>query len=115
MSRPQPTTDERERWSWFQEVGCLPCRKEERMGVPADVAHETQGGRRTGHEFTFPGCAWHHRGHPPEGMDGAMATAFYGPSFAISKRDFQAAYGTERQLAEETDRIIAELRLRRVG
>lgn len=83
--------------------------------MPAQHCHETQCGRRTGHRFTFPGCPWHHQGQTPDGMDWEQCTALYGPSFAVSKRNFQARYGTERELAEETDTIIAGLRLRRVG
>lgn len=105
----------RDRWSWFPDIGCLPCRKDDRPGEPPDACHETQGGRRTGHEFTFPGCPWHHRGVTPPGMDVETATALYGPSFAVSKRSFEGRYGTEAELAAETDALIAELQLRVVG
>lgn len=115
MSRPQPTVAERERWSWFQDVGCLPCRMEDHHGIPAQHCHETRGGRRTGHRYSFPGCPWHHQGYPPQGMDQEQATALYGPSFAVSKRSFTERYGTERELSDRTDEIIAGLRLRRVG
>jgi hypothetical protein len=48
-------------------------------------------------------------------MDLEQCTALYGPSFAVSKRDFTARYGTERELSDKTDEIIAGLRQRRVG
>jgi Recombination enhancement, RecA-dependent nuclease len=105
----------RERWSWFPDIGCLPCRKEGRFHVPPDTAHETQGGRRTGHEFTFPCCPYHHRGELPDGMDSEIAAALYGPSFAYSKRSFELRYGTELELAQETDALIANLRRQLVG
>jgi hypothetical protein len=101
------TKSERERWSWFQDIGCIACLIDGHPGVPADVAHETNGGRREGHEFTFPLCPFHHRGVLPDGMDGNTARAIYGPSFAYSKRDFEARYGTERRLVEITNDIIA--------
>lgn len=105
----------RDRWSWFPDIGCLPCRKEDHYHVPPDVAHETDGGRRTGHKFTFPGCPWHHRGVLPDGMDVETATALYGPSFAYSKVSFEMRYGSERDLALETDRLIENLQRQVAG
>lgn len=105
----QPTVSEHARWSWFQEIGCIPCIIEGHPGTPSDIAHETRGGRRTGHEYTFPMCPWHHRGVRPEGMDKDQATFALGPSFALSKKAFVARYGTERMLSERTDKLIARL------
>jgi hypothetical protein len=101
------TKAEKRRVSFFQDIGCVPCYLEDHPGTPADNAHETNGGRREGHSFTFPACPWHHRGVTPEGMDSETATALYGPSFAVSKKSFEARYGTERELVEKTDELLA--------
>ncbi len=80
-----------------RELGCIACLLTNGFRE-ADVHHITDCGRRMGHDMTIGLCPHHHRGMPPEGYTDAQATSFLGPSLAISKRDFVAAYGSEMLL-----------------
>ena len=103
-----PTIAHEDRWKWFPEVGCIACLLDDHPNVLPDVAHETNGGRREGHEYTFPLYPYHHRGVLPNGIQPKDAERRLGPSFASSKRRFEARYGTESELVEMTDAIIAK-------
>lgn len=79
-----PTKAEAEWMDRIVECGCLACRQDFNLFVPAEVHHLLRGGHRMGHLFTIPLCPMHHRQGP----------------FARHpwRRRFEARYGTELQL-----------------
>lgn len=97
------TAADDERFRRLGEMGCIVCRQSHGAFVQSEVAHLTDAGRRTGHSRTIPLCPWHHRAVPTGDIAPAQMLIIYGPSFAKSKKDFEAAYGTEEKLLEATD------------
>jgi hypothetical protein len=95
-----------ERFRRLGEMGCIVCRLSHGAFVQSEVAHLTDAGRRTGHERTIPLCPWHHRAVPSGDIPPAQMLIIYGPSFAKSKKDFVAAFGTEESLLEATNRWL---------
>lgn len=108
---PPITRADELRYLAFQDIGCICCVVEGKPLTPAEVHHITQADNQQ----TLPLCPWHHRGVIPSGMSGAMATAFYGPSLAISRRSFEMRYGTEEELLKDLDRRMGKILDREVG
>jgi hypothetical protein len=86
--------------------GCVVCRVSHGAYVDAEVQHLTAGGRRLGHDKTIPLCVWHHRGVCAGSITTPEMTRIYGPSFAHSRKDFEAAFGSEEHLLELTDKWL---------
>lgn len=88
------------RFDRLQRMGCVACLSENIHSQP-DIHHIVSNGYRRlsgGDESTIPLCPWHHRGVPPDDMTLADAESHYGPSLALSKRDFVSRYGRENDL-----------------
>lgn len=100
------TEADKDRFRRLGEMGCIVCRQNYGAFVPSEVAHLTEGGRRTGHDRTIPLCPWHHRAVPSGDLGPEQMRVIYGPSFAKSKKDFVAAFGTEEKLLEDTDKWL---------
>lgn len=86
-------------------LGCIACRIEGRRAA-AEFHHVTDAGRRLGHRYGLPLCAWHHRGQPESGVRPSLAEQVFGPSLARSKRRFDEAYGGEEVLLVEVQRLL---------
>lgn len=99
---------ESERIRMFQRIGCIACKHDGRFNPGFDVHHLTEGGRRLGHWFTIPLCPWHHRGvlecRPVYVTTQDVHRDI--PSLAISRRDFEAKYGTQRELHAEVNQLL---------
>ena len=92
----------------MKELGCLPCRKEGRFAYCPELHHPTEGGRRISDDLMYPCCKWHHQGTlPADCKSSSEAFTKYGPSLAKNKRAYIVAYGTERELLAETERLLA--------
>jgi hypothetical protein len=105
-------------------MGCIACEMEaafaEKRGetpmaqpFPTEAHHLTDRGYRIhsgGHMATLPLEAWHHRGICIEYLTAREMTALYGPSLARSKRNFQATYGSERELLAIIDARLNQTR-----
>lgn len=107
-STGKPTKAEQDRIDKFRWIGCVVSHVF--LGirdVPYDVHHLVEGGKRMGHAFTIPLHPWFHRGVPPEGMDVIETTAFYGPSLALNPKQFRERFGTDRELLDVTNALIA--------
>lgn len=97
------SVDDKARFDKLTQMGCIVCRRAHGAFVQAEVAHMTDCGRRVGHQSSFPLCAWHHRGIGHTGIKTSDMERLYGPSFARSKKDFEAAFGTEADLVQHTN------------
>lgn len=96
------------RFRKLQQIGCIACRS---RGVysQGDVHHLLSGGRRRGHQFTIPACAWHHRGQPPDDLTVAEANRYYGPSLARAPKSFRAEFGDDETLLATVNKLIERL------
>lgn len=100
-----------QRFADIVQVGCICCR---RFGLFADVdihhlnANGHAGQKRRGDEFTIGLCPWHHRGILPPMIP-------VGPSLAKEPRRFREFFGSDAELLMEENRLILELRARRVA
>jgi len=100
------------RFMRLHDIGCLCCIKEGFPGVPVDIHHLVDKGTRElsgGDEATLPLCPWHHRGVPQEGMTVDEMLYRVGPSLRHHHKLFNKIYGSQRDLLEETNRMIEEL------
>ncbi len=93
--------------------GCVVCRIQHGAFVANEVQHLTSGGRRLGHRYTIPLCAWHHRGICSGSITTPEMTRIYGPSFANGRKEFEAAFGSEAHLLDETDKWLGVPKVKR--
>jgi hypothetical protein len=56
-----------------------------------------------GDQSTIPLDAWHHRGICLPGTNARQMAEKYGPSLALSKREFVKVFGTELELLDKTN------------
>jgi hypothetical protein len=99
------------RFDRLQRIGCIACLMEE-IESQADIHHIISKGYRKhsgGDEATIPLCPYHHRGLLPDGMSRMEAEAMYGPSLALSKREFVLHFGTEQTLLALVDAMIEQM------
>jgi len=106
MSKKAPTVEESKRMDKVSRMGCIVTRLSFGAYKDADVHHITSAGRRKGHMYTIPLSPWYHRAVPDGNMTPALMREFYGPSFAESKEEFEARFGTEEYLLEETNKWL---------
>jgi hypothetical protein len=106
----KPTAAQAARFQHIRSIGCIASLLDGRRVTP-EVHHLNQGGyhggKRRGHDFTIGLSPWHHQGIPPEGMNERQALAQLGPSYKLHKMAFRARYGTDDQLLETTNKLIA--------
>lgn len=95
---PAATPNDRKRFLLVQEWGCIACRKMGHHGRLCEIHHIRQGD----HELTIGLCVWHQRAQIE-----SVWSKTLGPSLATNKRAFVLAYGSETQLLEETNTMLA--------
>ncbi len=102
-----PTASESRRLEAVASLWCMPCAMDGWDGVLATVQHVVEGKYRLGHEYTWPGCCWHHLGEPPDSRYTiADAAAHWGPSLQHDLRGFEAVFAPERTLVLITDNLL---------
>jgi Recombination enhancement, RecA-dependent nuclease len=108
----KPTAAQKARWEAMKQIGCVACRQY-RVAAPNDleIHHLNEGGqagrKRRGHDFTVCLCQWHHQGIRPAGMGGRDTEWSYGPSLKLASKDFRRTFGTDDQLLEYQNGLIA--------
>jgi Recombination enhancement, RecA-dependent nuclease len=96
-------TNAERRWmDAITQLGCIVCLMTGRGPTPAEPHHMLRGGRRMGHLFTIPLCPIHHR----SGRDDEEVT-----SRDQCQRRFEARYGSEQSLLDETRRRVEAARM----
>lgn len=111
-STRKPRIADIERFAKLRAIGCIVSRIYFNRWEPAEIHHLVEGRKRLGHQFTIPLSPWFHRGIPPlPNMRPSEATKEIGPSLALSKRDFVSRFKTERELLEETDKLLSVISL----
>jgi hypothetical protein len=112
MSRAHPRVDDIERFAKLYALGCVVSKIYFNRWEPAEIHHLVEGRKRLGHQFTIPLSPWFHRGIPPlHDMRPSDAEKQIGPSLARSKREFTCRFGTERELLERTNNLLADIQL----
>lgn len=93
------------RFDKLQRLGCIACHQ---LGFysAADVHHVLSGGRRTAHKDTIPLCPFHHRGVIPQGWKSEVRERM-GPSLANGSKPFHAQFGTQQELLNKVNELIA--------
>lgn len=81
-------------------LGCIVCRLQGLGDTPAQVHHLLNGNRRIGHLFTIPLCYLHHQSN----RNDAQCTSRH-PG---QRRQFEARYGTEQYLLDETNKLLGD-------
>ena len=90
----------------LQDIGCLACLQDGRVGVPSDMHHPLKG-YRMGEDITVPLCAWHHRGVMPGNPD--EVAKYWGPSLQLHRRAFRQCYGTDEQLLDFAESLLSHM------
>lgn len=106
------TREEALRADAIRDIGCVACRlRFPNIGtVPCEIHHLTIGGlhgqKRRGHEFSIGLCWWHHRGESDsEGKE--RMRRWLGPSYAREPGAFREEFGSDDELLEAQNRLIA--------
>lgn len=113
-SGPAPTKDEAHRIDTFRWIGCVVSyqylkRRDQRNLAQYDVHHLVEGNRRLGHAFTIPLHPWFHRGLIEDGWTAQDMREEFGPSRARNPRDFAARFGSDRELLDVTNQLLAAM------
>lgn len=88
-------------------TGCRACWKCPcTTGLPLEVHHLLDCGRRRGHDFTISLCSWHHRGILIGGKTTEFMEETWGPSVAHGTRLFKDRFGTDDELLAEQNKIL---------
>ena len=113
-STGNPTKAEQARFAKLKAMKCIACTlngkasgDEDYDTVPPEIHHIKSGGRRIGHMATLPLCHWHHQGVPYDGMTAAWLLERVGPSVHKHTKPFRRRYGTEAELLETVNGMIA--------
>lgn len=104
-STGRPTKSEQARFDKLHKIGCIVTRVYFGTFSPCEIHHLVEGNRRLGHEFTIPLTPWYHRG-VVQNISQETAELVYGPSKAISPRQFRERFGSDRELLEMTNALI---------
>lgn len=81
------------------DLGCIVCRNLGYHDSPAEVHHLRDGvgmGQRSTNDEAIPLCPMHHR------------IGGYGVAFHAGKKAFEEKYGSERDLLEQTHKLIGQ-------
>ena len=98
------TKQEKERIYFVKHfMGCAPCILVKYLNSHCDYHHVVEGQRRLGEMVAYGQCLWHHKGIPWEGATRQEMVGILGPSYALSRREFRAKFGTERSLVGLVD------------
>lgn len=112
------TAADLERFRLLHEIGCIVSAVYfNRWRTPGDVHHILCGSRRAAlnqHQRTILLHPWYHRGVPPCDEFGRQlkphqAYELMGPSLFHTKREFVERFGTEAELLEMTNALIARM------
>lgn len=102
-----PTNAEAKRMASVKEGPCLACYLRGMASHGVEAHHLLSGNKRIGHMATVGLCAWHHRAVPFWGMTHAECREEFGPSLAEGSKPFHAAFGSDAELLELQNRLLA--------
>ena len=100
MTRRRHTKAEQAHLDAVVSLGCIACRKIGVLNSPAEIHHLRNGvgaGQRSSHFDVIPLCPLHHR------------LGSYGTAFHAGKKAWEATFGTELELLEQTRELLGEV------
>lgn len=111
---PKPTRAESHRIAESKVGACVCCTILFERGeldrdmavVLGDFHHFKSGNKRLGHGKGCCLCVWHHRGHPMLGSV-PRTRAVYNVSLTDGSRTFHQVYGSDEDLQEKQNRMLA--------
>ena len=92
-----PSKKEKEIWNAIAELGCIACRKDGRFNPYVSIHHCDGRAKPGAHKKVLALCAGHH-----QDGSGAMDLIAVHPY----KARFEAKYGTQEELMEETKNLL---------
>jgi hypothetical protein len=105
----------------IREIGCLACLLASKRPMPAAKHHLLTTGRhgngkRRGEKATIGLCDYHHQGAHVVGFQFSRSCKEqgYGPSLADEARAFRQRFGTDAELLELQNKLIAAWQARNV-
>lgn len=105
MAKRNYTLKDKERADKLRDLGCIVCLNTLEIHTPPAI-HHIDGQTKPGcHELTLPLCPKHHQ-------EKCSYLLYHGDSQWVSRHgdgraDFEAAYGTEQELLEQVNELIA--------
>lgn len=109
-STGNPTKAESARMAAIKDGPCVCCYQLKLASYCPEVHHLLSGNKRRGHLYTVGLCAWHHRKVIPDGWTAEAMRARYGPSLADGSKPFHAHFGSDDELLEYQNYLLAERR-----
>lgn len=95
MKGRNPNKEEKALWSKLAEIGCIACRKEERLNTYVSIHHIDGRTKPDAHKKVLPLCASHHQ----DQGDGVIAVHPW-------KARFEEKYGKQESLLAECMELI---------
>lgn len=92
-----PSKKEKELWNAIAELGCIACRKDGRFNPYVSIHHVDGRTKPGAHKKVLALCAGHHQ----DGTSGLDLIAVH-----PYKARFEAKYGTQEELMEETKQLL---------
>jgi hypothetical protein len=114
-STDKPTTQQAARWALMRKIGCVACLLNKQIGMKVtrmvlEHHHQTDSGRRIGHDETVELCRHHHQGDKFPMIDAGYKAnaAVYGPSYGKEPARFRLVYGADEELLEFQNALLAQ-------
>ena len=106
------TKADQKRLDIIHRLPCLACVQDGSVQPSATEAHHIvdKGYRKHsgGHQSTLPLCKYHHRGETPLGFTVDEMHFTHGPSMFHHGKEFKQRYGTQRELLDRVNGLIAK-------
>lgn len=115
-STEKATPEQAARWALMRKIGCVACLINRQIGLKVtrmvlEHHHQTDSGRRIGHDETVELCRHHHQGDKFPMIDAGYKAnaAVYGPSYGKEPARFRLVYGTDVELLEFQNALLAQI------
>lgn len=100
-----------------KELVCVPCSVWASLGnmpvssiaIGCEYNHAKSGNIRIGHDDGFSACQWHHKAYPLQGWSARRMREYFGPSLMDGSDLFHKTYGTDAELIELQNAILARV------
>ena len=116
-STEKATPQQAARWALMRKIGCVACLINMQIGLKVtrmalEHHHHTSGGIRIGHDNSVELCRHHHQGDKFPMIDAGYKAnaAAYGPSYGREPARFRLIYGTDDELLEFQNALLAQAR-----
>ena len=105
------TEKHKKRLFFIREIGCVACILRFGVASPGGDGHHAEdeaSGRAYSHDAMICLCPWHHVAKVPPGFNRRSAESHFGPSRHGHAVLFVATFGTDQQLLEKQNALLAD-------